>query len=256
VSTPADRAELKARMAAAARKAAAAQGSRLPSSEDDNSGSDSDSDGAAAEHSSKKKQQQQKDGSSSSLRRANKNRPAEQSSKRAVGRHREVVAVRKRKFRDPRFESVGSGPLNYDLFRKAYGFLETYQDGEIDELKKSLKREKSSDRSAQLHTLLGKLQQERAERKRGDALRAALSSRKRTEAAAVASGKQPYFLKASEKRRVAVEQRYEELKKDGKVAKFVEKKRKKNAAKDHRWLPASRRTTATANSAASGGGDA
>lgn len=34
--------------------------------------------------------------------------------------------------------------------------------------------------------------------------------------------------------------RYEGLKEEGKLTKFMEKKRKKNAAKDHRWLPAKR----------------
>lgn len=45
---------------------------------------------------------------------------------------------------DPRFEGGGgSSKLNYDIFRKAYGFLGSYQDKEIEELKKSLKKEKN-----------------------------------------------------------------------------------------------------------------
>lgn len=45
---------------------------------------------------------------------------------------------------DPRFEGGGgSSKLNYDIFRKAYGFLGAYQDSEIEELKKSLKKEKN-----------------------------------------------------------------------------------------------------------------
>lgn len=49
---------------------------------------------------------------------------------------------------DPRFDGGGSSSkLNYDIFRKAYGFLELYQDNEIEELKKSLKKEKNQVRS-------------------------------------------------------------------------------------------------------------
>lgn len=45
---------------------------------------------------------------------------------------------------DPRFEGGGgSSKLNYDIFRKAYGFLGTYQDSEIEDLKKSLRKEKN-----------------------------------------------------------------------------------------------------------------
>ncbi|CAN0404503.1 unnamed protein product, partial [Laminaria digitata] len=66
------------------------------------------------------------------------------SSSRAVGRFREVVAGKRKTARDPRFEGGGgSSKLNYDIFRKAYGFLGTYQDSEIEELKKSLKKEKN-----------------------------------------------------------------------------------------------------------------
>lgn len=172
--------------------------------------------------------------------RANKNRPVEMSSKFAVGRHRQVVDVKNRKFRDPRFEPM-SGHLNYEMFRKSYAFLDTYQDQEVELLRKSLRKEKGQEKPDQIHALLGRLQQERAERKRADALRKTLGDRKKQEAEAVAQGKQPYFLKTKDKRQLAKDQRFEELKKDGKLKKFLEKKRKRNAAKDRRWLPSQRR---------------
>ncbi|CAM9781053.1 unnamed protein product [Ectocarpus sp. 12 AP-2014] len=173
--------------------------------------------------------------------RANKNRPQEASSRRAVGRFREVVVTKRKTSRDPRFEGGGgSSKLNYDIFRKAYGFLGTYQDSEIEELKKSLKKEKNQERSGRLQALLTRLQQERAERSQGDRTRTAIREAKQKEREAVASGKKPFFLKGSEKKRLSLEQRYEGLKEDGKLSKFMEKKRKKNAAKDHRWLPSKR----------------
>lgn len=58
--------------------------------------------------------------------RANKNRPLELTSKRAVGRFRQAVEVKRRKSVDPRFESV-SGRLNEDLFAKAYSFVDDYK---------------------------------------------------------------------------------------------------------------------------------
>eukprot|EP00903_Cladosiphon_okamuranus_P017529 g16144.t1 len=173
--------------------------------------------------------------------RANKNRPQEASSLRAVGRFREVVVGKRKTARDPRFEGgAGSSKLNYDIFRKAYGFLGEYQDREIEELKKSLKKEKNQERSARLQAILTRLQQERAERSQGDRTRAAIREAKKKERDAVAGGKKPFFLKGSEKKRLSLEQRYEGLKEEGKLSKFMEKKRKKNAAKDHRWLPSKR----------------
>jgi ribosomal RNA-processing protein 36 len=57
----------------------------------------------------------------------------------------------------------------------------------------------------------------------------------------VKKGKKPFFLKESAKKEIALEQRYEDLKKEGKLQKFLAKKCKKNSNKDHRWLPQGRR---------------
>lgn len=56
----------------------------------------------------------------------NKNHPLEMTSKRAVGRHRQAVEVKKKKTHDPRFDSM-CGRLNEDLFGKSYAFLEEYK---------------------------------------------------------------------------------------------------------------------------------
>ena len=61
------------------------------------------------------------------------------------------------------------------------------------------------------------------------------------ERAAVREGKRPFFLKKSEQRRLELLAKYEELQASGKLDKFLEKRRKKNAAKDHRYLPTGRR---------------
>jgi ribosomal RNA-processing protein 36 len=59
---------------------------------------------------------------------------------------------------------------------------------------------------------------------------------------AVAHGKKPYFLKKSEKKKLELLAKYEELKSSGRLEKYMAKRRKKNAAKDHRYLPTSRQT--------------
>ncbi len=50
-------------------------------------------------------------------------------------------------------------------------------------------------------------------------------------------GKKPFYLKKSDKRRAELLQKYEELKKGGKLENYMAKRRKKNAAKDHRYVP-------------------
>ena len=62
------------------------------------------------------------------------------------------------------------------------------------------------------------------------------------ELAAVKQGKQPYFMKRSETKRQQLIARYKHLKATGGLEKVVQKRRRKNAMKDHRYVPASRQT--------------
>jgi ribosomal RNA-processing protein 36 len=63
----------------------------------------------------------------------------------------------------------------------------------------------------------------------------------------VRSGKQPFYLKKSEARRLELVAKYEELRAAGPGAldKYMAKRRRRNAAKDHRHLPAPRRQGAS-----------
>lgn len=60
------------------------------------------------------------------------------------------------------------------------------------------------------------------------------------EKAAVKAGKGLYHLKKSEARRLELVARYEELKASGRLDKYMEKRRKKNASKEHKHLVARR----------------
>ena len=72
---------------------------------------------------------------------------------------------------------------------------------------------------------------------------------------AVAGGKAPFYLKKSEKKRLELVAKYEALKASGGLDKYMAKRRKKNAAKDHRYLPVGRRGQAGRPGAGGGGGD-
>ncbi|EQC38873.1 hypothetical protein SDRG_03831 [Saprolegnia diclina VS20] len=176
-------------------------------------------------------------------KRANKNCPREMTSKRPVARFREVLQIRKKASRDPRFDAA-SGKLNEDLFKKAYTFLEDYKDAELDEVKKQLKKAKSATRKAALKEELASRKQERAETHRADKIREATQKRKREEREAVANGKSAFYLKRKDKKQVELKAKYDELQESGRLSKFMAKRRKKNANKDHRWLPTQRKETA------------
>ncbi|OWZ19471.1 hypothetical protein PHMEG_0006286 [Phytophthora megakarya] len=173
-------------------------------------------------------------------RRANKNQPLELSSKRAVGRYRQVVDVKKRRVLDPRFEAQ-SGRLNEDLFSKSYAFLDEYKQRELQELKQQLKKTKNATTKDELKHEIALRQQEMTEKTKQEKIKSALTKRKREEREAVASGKGAFYLKRKDKKKLELQAKFQDLQETGRLSKFMAKKRKKNASKDHRWLPTQRK---------------
>jgi ribosomal RNA-processing protein 36 len=177
-----------------------------------------------------------------SFKRVHKHRPSEQTSKRPVSVFRDTMQAGKREIRDPRFQTLTAGAYVDESFKKRYAFL---YDEKLPEEKKALqealKKAKSTEARQQIKSQLASITQqvkaEEVRRRKAEAERTEKASRK----VAVAEGKQVYYLKKSERRKQELIAKYEELQKAGKLEKFMEKRRKKNAAKDHRYLPGSRR---------------
>ncbi|CAK9188636.1 unnamed protein product [Ilex paraguariensis] len=169
--------------------------------------------------------------------RANKNRPMEISSKKPVSRFREVIQVPKQVVRDPRFESL-CGNLDVDGFKKRYNFLyENNLPAEKEELKKSMKKSKDLEVINEMKDRIGWIDQQlkSASTKRTD--KTILAEHKKKEREAAKQGKKPFYLKKSEIRKQKLTEKYTELQTSGKLESFIEKKRRKNAAKDHRFMP-------------------
>ncbi|KAF5729950.1 hypothetical protein HS088_TW20G00317 [Tripterygium wilfordii] len=179
--------------------------------------------------------------------RANKNRPMEVSCKKPVSRFKEVVQAPKRVVRDPRFESL-CGALDEEGFRKRYSFLyEENLPAEKEELEKQVKKlekkEKKLKKTPDLelkeelknHISLIDKQLKSEPTKTRDA--AILAKHKKEEREAAKKGKQPFYLKKSEIRKQRLVEKFNKLKASGKLESFIEKRRKRNASKDHRYMP-------------------
>ncbi|XP_010494456.1 PREDICTED: rRNA biogenesis protein rrp36 [Camelina sativa] len=170
--------------------------------------------------------------------RANKNRPVELSSKKPVSRYREVIHVPKKEPRDPRFVSLG-GRLDLDGFKKRYNFFfEDKLPVEREELKKQLKKTKNQEEANKLKNELTyvekMLKYEPSTKNKGAAI---LTEHKKREREAAKEGKKPYYLKKSEIRKQTLVEKYNSLKESGKLSSYLDKRRKKNATKDHRYIP-------------------
>jgi len=176
------------------------------------------------------------EGKAKKFGRAHKNAPAVMRSDRPVRRLRDNANNTSRKAIDPRFSDM-SGKLQHNKFLQSFSFLDQYQEDEVKKLARAAKKTKSVERKQELKVELQKRTQEMVERRRSIKIKERMQQVKAVEREKVKAGKKPFFLKESAKKEIALEERYEELKRDGKLRKFMAKKRSKNAHKDARWLP-------------------
>ncbi|ORY89888.1 hypothetical protein BCR43DRAFT_117604 [Syncephalastrum racemosum] len=174
------------------------------------------------------------------MKRDNRHKPMEISSKRAVSRLRDVVPRAAVKRRDPRFDKL-SGDFHEEGFEKSYAFLEQYKESEKAMLQERIKREKDPEQRAEAEALLTKMISREKAEKQARRKKELLRERKKAEATLVKQGKKPYFLKKSEEKKLFLMDQYKKLGEKN-MDKILEKRRRKNAAKDHRRLPFKRRS--------------
>ncbi|KAJ3027438.1 rRNA biogenesis protein rrp36 [Rhizophlyctis rosea] len=174
--------------------------------------------------------------------RTDKNMPTEVTSKRPVGRFREVIEVPKRKVRDPRFDPM-AGHLNPDLVARSYGFLKEYEQSEMEMLKKQIKQEKNREEREKLEGILVRMTSRAQSRVIKDKRQQIMREHKKKEAEAVAKGKKPFYLKQSKIKELELKEKFDSLKaKGGDLDKFLEKRRRKNTSKEARYMPYKRRS--------------
>merc|ERR1712013_141225 len=79
------------------------------------------------------------------------------SSKKTVGRFREVVQVAKKERRDPRFDPL-CGEFNDKLFKESYQFVNEVKSKELVELKKQLRTEEDHERREEVKYLIQRME--------------------------------------------------------------------------------------------------
>lgn len=173
-------------------------------------------------------------------KRDNKHAPMEMSSKRPVGRGREAFEVEKIERRDPRFdpETVTRGSGSSGHTKHKYGFLEDYKKDEMRILKETISKEKDPVAKAKLEKTLGSMQSRQQATKERERRERVLNEFKQKERVAAKDGKTPYHLKAAEKNKLYLKDKFDSMKDSKGLDKFMEKKRKRRSQKDRkRALP-------------------
>ncbi|KAJ2546309.1 rRNA biogenesis protein rrp36, partial [Coemansia sp. RSA 1933] len=175
-------------------------------------------------------------------RRSDKNKPSVMSSKRPVGRFRQVVDMPKAATRDPRFDSL-SGNFNEDLYEKTYAFLDDQQKDEMEILEKQAQKLKKSDpdEARRIQMALGSMKSRIAAKSQKKKQQELKRKHRKMELDAAQQGKKPYFLKKRELKDLEVAEKFTKLQDSSKFNSYLEKRRKRNASKDHRRMPYQRR---------------
>ena len=173
------------------------------------------------------------------ISRTSKHAPTELSSKKAVSRKREVVAMQKVNHRDPRFEPI-SGSVDEQRTKKNYSFLETYRDVEMSELKSTISKTNDGEGKEELRRLfLGMESRKRAQDVK-EQQQEVLRKHRKQEKEKIGRGKRPFFLKKADQKKLALVERFEGMK-SRQVDKVIERRRRKKAARERKVMPKARR---------------
>lgn len=164
------------------------------------------------------------------IKRQNKNRPSEVSSKIDLSlKHIKKIkpkienTVEKPKRIDPRFDSL-YGEFDKQIFERNYKFLNDIKEKEKKKLKKKLKQ-KGSDEKDRVKLLLQRMENQDREKQKLEAQEKIKSELKKQRIEALKEGKKPQFLKKRESKILQLVGQYEDLKSTGKLNKHIKQKR-------------------------------
>lgn len=170
------------------------------------------------------------------FKRENKNRPMEMSSKRPVPIIRQTHVPKKKVARDPRFDDL-SGDFKEEYFERNYSFLQDVKAKEKEVIKKKLLKSKNEEKKEKLQYLLNRMNQQEKASQQKQRRKKIETTVKEKEKQLVKAGKNPYFLKKADRKKLELAEKYKELQKSGKVDQYLSRKRKKNAHKEKKKLP-------------------
>ncbi|CAN6629500.1 rRNA biogenesis protein Rrp36p [Trichomonascus vanleenenianus] len=202
---------------------------RMKRQEEDNS-QDSDSDGPPEEFGSNNRD--------TTTKRRSKHAPSEQSATKPVSWIRSIPGLGNKKsntlYQDIRFDPA-YGKADLTVARKNYEFLNEYRANELTEMRERLKKTRDPGEKAELEREIQSMRSRLDTLKQRDFDAQVLAKHKKSQR------EKGYYLKRSEKRELILTEKFKTMKKKD-IQKRVERKRKKNAAKERKLMPEARRS--------------
>lgn len=170
-------------------------------------------------------------------KRENKNRPTEISSKRKRRGVPQIVEVKKRVIRDPRFDDL-SGQFREEIFNRDYEFVSEIRDKEKKKVQKALKKEKNEKKKEKLKQVLNRMLQEEKVKEEKKKKKELINQWKEKEKERVKDGKKPYFLKKADVRKLELVEKFKTLKEKGLLESAIEKRRKRTTSRQRKKFAA------------------
>lgn len=159
-----------------------------------------------------------------STSRKNKNRPREASSKQ---KPEEYKAPKSKMINvDPRFDRL-FGNYHEETFKKDYDFLSDIQKREKRELKKQLLSADDSKKQEKIKKLISRMENREREHFKLNKRKEKEKEEVKSKIEALEKGQKPHFRTKYEKKLVNLVDKYDELKKSGKLGKYIKKKERK-----------------------------
>jgi len=129
-----------------------------------------------------------------------------------------------------------SGKLNDGLFKRSYGFIKELEDKDLDQIRLQIAKEKDPEEKERLIKLQQSILSRRRSKQAGETRQRIKREWRKKQMEQVKQGAKPFFLKESDMKRLELVEKYKNAK--GKnLDKVLEKRRKKNSAKDRRYTP-------------------
>jgi len=167
------------------------------------------------------------------FKRDNKNRPREMSSKKTVGRFREVVQVAKVQKRDPRFDPL-CGEFDEKLFKDNYKFVNEIKSQDLAFLKKQIKEEEDPERRKSIKYLIQRTENQLRQEAINKVKEQKVAEEKNEKKEQLKAGVKPIYVSKSKLKEKELVSQYEKLKESGGLDSYIKKKTKKNLAKDRK----------------------
>nr|CAG4650509.1 EOG090X0E8U [Sida crystallina] len=172
----------------------------------------------------------------SKYKRANKNRPREMSSKSRKIEAKVAIQVPKVFHNDPRFDAL-CGEFHERKFHKNYEFVYKMKVKEVTKLKEELKEETNPKRVEKIKYLIQRMENQiRAEQKRKEEEEKQFEERQ-LQIDAMNQGISPYFASKTAQKEKTLKEKFNRLKDEGKLERYMAKRRKHNAQRDRKHMP-------------------